>query len=258
MLHVDLWWRGHNLALDPGTYSYHAPSPWDNALSHTAYHNTVAVDDHDQMEQVSRFLWLPWLRGQVHRSQQSSEGSLAYWEGGHDGYTRLPCPVHYRRGIVRLEDDHWLILDALWSAGTHRYRLHWLLPDMPYTWDAEGRHLALQTPAGLYHLQLADLSETGAYSLVCADACSPRGWRAPYYGHREPALSLAVVEEACVAYFWTLFGPERCQVNVHDATILRIVAPCWEAALHLRQAAHAPLVTAISLVGRGDVSLQIP
>jgi hypothetical protein len=30
MLHVDLWWRGQNIALDAGTYSYNAPPPWDN------------------------------------------------------------------------------------------------------------------------------------------------------------------------------------------------------------------------------------
>ena len=39
-----------NVALDAGTYSYNAPQPWANPLAQTAYHNTVTVDDLDQME----------------------------------------------------------------------------------------------------------------------------------------------------------------------------------------------------------------
>ena len=35
LLHVDLWWRGENVAMDAGTFSYNAPEPWNNALVHT-------------------------------------------------------------------------------------------------------------------------------------------------------------------------------------------------------------------------------
>jgi hypothetical protein len=38
-----------NLALDPGTYQYNAPPPWENALNVTRVHNTVMVDGQDQM-----------------------------------------------------------------------------------------------------------------------------------------------------------------------------------------------------------------
>ncbi len=93
MLHVDLWWRGHNVALDAGTYSYNAPEPWDNVLAQTAYHNTVTVDDLDQMERVAKFLWLPWLRSGYAPAQRSPGGGLAYWEGEHDGYQRCQPPV---------------------------------------------------------------------------------------------------------------------------------------------------------------------
>ncbi len=42
-LHFDLWWRGFNLALDPGTYQYNASPPWENVLSGTDVHNTVTL-----------------------------------------------------------------------------------------------------------------------------------------------------------------------------------------------------------------------
>ena len=31
-LHLDLWWRGMNIARDAGTYLYNSASPWDNSL----------------------------------------------------------------------------------------------------------------------------------------------------------------------------------------------------------------------------------
>ena len=42
-LHLDLWHRGENLALDPGVYHYNADPPWTNPLDATAYHNTLTI-----------------------------------------------------------------------------------------------------------------------------------------------------------------------------------------------------------------------
>ena len=57
-LHVDLWHKGLNIALDPGTYRYAAEPPWENALSSTKAHNTLTINHRDQMLRAGRFLWL--------------------------------------------------------------------------------------------------------------------------------------------------------------------------------------------------------
>jgi len=211
MLHVDLWWRGQNVALDPGTYSYNAPAPWDNPLAHTACHNTVTVDDADQMDRVGKFLWLPWLHGRVRCNNRSSGGYLAYWEGEHDGYARLKSPVAHRRGILRIGEESWLILDRLTSRQSHRYRLHWLMPDLPLAWDEDRGRLTLQTSAGDYVAAVMRM-DGATLSLVRADETSSRGWRAPYYGNREPALSLTAEVRAESQWFLTLFAPAPCEI----------------------------------------------
>ena len=61
-LHVDLWWQGINLARDAGTYLYNGSPPWNNGFAGTAVHNTVTVDNHDQMRRAGRFLWLDWAQ----------------------------------------------------------------------------------------------------------------------------------------------------------------------------------------------------
>src|SRR5262249_2057655 len=97
MLHVDGWWRGHHIAIDPGTFSYGDQNPVDQALVRTAAHNTVAVDGRDQMERFGKFLWFPWVRGHVLRLPEANS-PFPIWEGEHDGYAR--AGVHYRRAIA--------------------------------------------------------------------------------------------------------------------------------------------------------------
>jgi len=208
MLHVDLWWRGQNVALDAGTYSYNAPAPWNNSLAHTAYHNTVTVDGLDQMERVGKFLWLPWVEGKVTRFENSAEERLTHWEGEHDGYRRLKNPVSHRRAILKLPGEHWVVIDQLKSTGRHNYRLHWLLMDVPYEWDERGGLLALKTEAGPFFVQVGVSAGGRGASLVRADPSSARGWHSPYYYYREPALSLAVSAEKGSCCFWSVFAPE--------------------------------------------------
>lgn len=217
MLHVDVWYRGYPAAIDAGTYSYNAPPPWNNALAETAYHNCVTVDGLAQMKRAGKFLWLPWLHGRVEGRVQTSDGRLAYWQGSHDGYERLTAPVRYRRGIARFGEACWLVVDEVQSAKPHEYRLHWLLADWPFAWDAAAGHGVLQMPAGAYHVYVGMMGEeTAAVSLVRADADSPRGWQSPTYYTREPALSVTVTVTASSARFWTWFAPLETAVVVDE------------------------------------------
>jgi asparagine synthase (glutamine-hydrolysing) len=232
MLHTDVWWRGQNIALDAGTFSYNAPAPWDDQLSRTIYHNTVTVDGLDQMERVRRFLWLPWASGRVCSNERSAGGHLGYWEGEHDGYARLNIPAVHRRAILRI-NDHWVVLDRMTSAAEHEYRLHWLLMDAPYEWDEREKRLRLETPAGSYYVELGSSPGENACSRVRGDESSPRGWHSPYYNHREPVLSVSLAARGSSLYFWTLFGSRACEVRSSRDTF-ELMADRWQAKVNLR------------------------
>jgi hypothetical protein len=208
LLHVDIWWRGQNIAVDAGTYHYNAPPPWDNALGSTAVHNTVTVEGRDQMRKVSRFLWLPWPKGKVLRRGRSTHGALAVLEGLHDGFQRQGLAATHGRMIWRLGEEHFLILDrvaALDSATLH-CRLHWLLNDFS-TQQEPSSGLVLNTPQGDYVVQLGTSCGHAAVSLVRGDAESTRGWRSPDYAVKVPALSLALDFLAPGDVVWSLLGP---------------------------------------------------
>jgi hypothetical protein len=209
------------------------------------------------MDRAGRFLWFPWLRAIVRYQRRSVASHIAYWEGLHDGYTRLTPPAVHRRVIVQLCDEYWLVLDDLRSTGRHHYRLHWLLSDHPYTWQSASNCLTLKTPAGTYFIQYGTLDTPGHASLVRADPASPRGWHAPSYGRQAPALSLALDVRSKTTRFWTLFSPVHCEVNI-EPPVLNVIGPEWRTQLRLSHAPRQPLVTTINLQGLVVDQLTLP
>jgi Heparinase II/III-like protein/Heparinase II/III N-terminus len=226
-LHVDLWWRGINIALDPGTSSFNAPMPWNHALAPTIYHNTVSVDLRSQMDQETRFLFLPWSRGVTRRVARAAAGNIAYWEGSHDGYLRLTPGASHRRAVVKIGNEHWVVLDEVRSREPHICRLHWLLADWPYEMNVRNQQndlgeavtLRLETPTGPFAVHAQTRRAPARVSLVRADPFSARGWRSAYYQHKEPALSLSLTREAAIVRFCTVFGPDGYEVEISPGLI---------------------------------------
>jgi hypothetical protein len=185
-LHLDIWWRGLNIAQDAGSYLYTAAEPWDNALAGTAVHNTLMIAGREQMTRGGRFLWLDWAQAEV--VSRSSIRAIAQ----HNGY-RAFALTHRRQ--VEAKRTGWLVRDQLLgrNAGEHTARLHWLLPDWP--WRAAGDAVTLRSPQGAVRIQVQ-----GAQSLTLVRAgkrvhgplaAAPiLGWASPTYAVKQPALSL--------------------------------------------------------------------
>jgi len=227
-LHLDLWWRGLNIAQDPGTYLYNAPSPWDNALARTGVHNTVSVGKRDQMTRAGYFLWLDWAQAELIPKQRDQDGSLEQLVARHYGYRHLGI-IHQRR-VIAFADGRWIIEDTLLPVSdsrpkvqqalsptepSHRARLHWLLPDWPWEIKEESRdsriEIRLKSPPGWISMLVKiegqwrssasnDIFSYSSYSLVRAgellsgtDPISPTGgWFSPTYGQKIPALSFSL------------------------------------------------------------------
>jgi hypothetical protein len=196
-LHFDLWWKGENITLDPGTYLYNGEMPWDNPFSATEFHNTVTVNRQDQMTRASKFMYLDWASGHV--VERSDSRIVAE----HNGYRKLG--VVYRRA-VSFEKNTWRVEDNLIpnTKSLNTYRLHWLLPNWEYELESREKsiEISLLSPHGLvkitFHSLLftnMQLSTVRAGELLHGDTAkiSPtRGWYSPTYGVKIPALSVAL------------------------------------------------------------------
>jgi len=201
-LHLDLWWRGLNVAQDAGTYLYNADPPWDNSLVASRVHNAVTVDGRDQMTRAGRFMtldWFPAFSKRVIATEEDITGRVLAYHRGYRG-------VRHERTVTLWADEHWQVQDRLISQRAHHYRLHWLLQD--WEWEVEEDRdasfvLRLRSPHGWIRLRLASSpglpNNEGSISLIHAGElvfghAVPlpfEGWVSPTYGQKAPALSLA-------------------------------------------------------------------
>jgi hypothetical protein len=200
-LHLDLWWRGLNIAQDAGTYLYNANPPWDNPLVGSRVHNTVTVDGRDQMTRGGRFINLDWFPAYSRSMVGPDESALGQMMAYHTGYPG----VRHERTVTVYAGERWVVDDRLASQKSHTYRLHWLLPD--WEWEVETGderiEITLMSPHGRIALLLRTdplfSSLQSLFSLVRAgkivygnrDVRPYEGWVSPTYGIKIPTLSLA-------------------------------------------------------------------
>jgi hypothetical protein len=214
-LHLDLWHHGENVAIDAGTYHYTAPQPWANPLVHTAVHNTITINETDQMTPAGRFLFLDWAQAELMHLPEAA----GIWAAAlHTGYHQLG--ITHQRKVYAIQYG-WIVEDDLSPNDSNSKkhpvlaRLHWLLTDGK--WAISGAdHLVptalkfeLHTSTGKAILEIsACFGENKTpialsaenYSLVRAGEVlsgtsiheATRGWYSPTYTERQPALSLAV------------------------------------------------------------------
>jgi len=192
-LHVEIWHKGINVACDAGTYLYNASAPWDNHLSTTLVHNTIAIDNKDQMTRASRFLWLDWSKAKI------SSKNPSVLNGIHDGYIKYG--IIHKRKLENNPNDGWLITDKLiqinGKKNSRTILLNWLLPDWQY--KVTGNGLTFVAPFGTMRFELfsqngiiadgLNIIGSGKSQIGKTDSVS-HGWYSPTYGIKKPALSI--------------------------------------------------------------------
>jgi hypothetical protein len=205
-LHVDIWWKGINIAMDPGTYLYNGEPPWENCLTTTTVHNTLSVNGLDQMTRAGKFLFLDRAQAKM-LSHQKDRASAS-----HDGYRSLG--VIHRRTAEFASQNQFIITDQVLSARPSlppdpnlSFVVSWLVPVAAWKLDEQetGFTLALDTTEGLVQLNLECLPDMGEnkssrtkIQLVSAGKLVHGsghvqpfwGWVSPNYGTRLPALQI--------------------------------------------------------------------
>ncbi len=207
-LHLDLWWRGFNIAQDAGTYLYNAAPPWENTLTNTDVHNTVMLNGLEQMTRAGRFLYLDWAQGGIDVVERAPDGSWVRVSAWQDGYRRLG--IEHHRTITALSPGGWVVEDSLqpWrgvpAVSQPEIRLHWLLPDWEYELLQEACGLQVRSPLGWIALdvqvyspervpitpQELSIHRAGQLRAGPGPVTPTWGWTSPTYGVKEPALSL--------------------------------------------------------------------
>jgi asparagine synthase (glutamine-hydrolysing) len=215
-LHLDLWWRGRNVAVDAGTYLYNAAPPWDNPLVTSRVHNCVTVDGQESMTRGGRFLVLDWFPADASRTLATDSAVLGSITGSHNGFKRLG--ISYQRRLSLVESGRWLVQDDLrfMRPQPHSVRLHWLLLDGEWRLSQRGPEtsLRIKVPGGSIRILITvsgqavsvprmTLIRPGKLLEGEGNALPYEGWISPTYGRLVPALSLALEVQASHSFSFT-------------------------------------------------------
>ncbi|UCE87711.1 MAG: heparinase II/III-family protein, partial [Deltaproteobacteria bacterium] len=108
------------IVTDTGTGAYDA-GPVRARIRSTRAHNTLAVDEQEQLEAWGSFR--VGRRGRARVLRWGSDAHCSWIWAAHDAYRRLPGrPVHHR--LLAVADAWVLVLDAVLGAGRHRVASH--------------------------------------------------------------------------------------------------------------------------------------
>ena len=187
MLHVDLWYKGINILRDGGSYMYYSPRLQKDYFVSTAAHNTVEIDNADQMVKGPRFLWFQWIHARLIRFETLDDGSCGYFEGEQYGYTRfIGRPVH-RRSLCRIGDTY-IIIDDILGSGSHHVAWRWRLCEAGWQLK-EG---LCEAKIGGHKITLTILAPDAMNLSLLRGEETPvfEGWESLYYGEKTPAPTI--------------------------------------------------------------------
>ncbi len=186
LLSFLLFRDGHLWLTDTGKYTYNE-TPRRKYLKGTRAHNTVVVDWEDQAAYRDRmsFVTVPEWRNHVWEDRER----YAFYEGSHEGYTRLPKPVVHLRQILFLKAAGLLVIDRFSGEGDHLFDQFFHMP------DTEGISVSGDTccyAKGREKLYLV-WPEAQQGTLTRREA-----WTSPAYGELAPSTVLRYRLEAAV------------------------------------------------------------
>jgi hypothetical protein len=177
MLHLDLRIEGCNVLRDSGTFRYYHEDESVKKYFHSvAAHNTVQVDDQEQMQKGPNFLWFQWPDGN------------ARFDGDNRiiGSAKFKCDhpyVHDRS--VELHENVCKVIDSVDGATSFAMRWH-LAPEPIWTHSGPGRFFGKTANGGSFAIAI---SGTGAENASMTDS-----WESLYYGQKSviPVIVLPV------------------------------------------------------------------
>lgn len=111
-LHLDIWYKGLNILHDAGSYKYNTNEQELRYFMGTGSHNTIMLDDYDQMQKGVRFIWYDWSQAEV---VEVIDGEEFYqFSGTLKAFQYLDKKIrHYRRVRINKNKPLWEVEDRI-------------------------------------------------------------------------------------------------------------------------------------------------
>ncbi len=212
-LSVVLFADGRELLADPGTFIYNGAPEWRTYFRSTRAHNTVVVDNRDQVEMGGTFRWKQKLSTHAERHSAEHERNgpcrVDYFEADHDGYKHLRGGgVIHRRRVISIDSKYWILADDFRGVGRHTFDFHFHFGssvNVPTTDFDDGGGVRVECPDFLLALRASAPLTAEAFR---GETRPIVGWLSEGYGDKRPGTALrASMASSVPAGAITLLAP---------------------------------------------------
>lgn len=137
-LHLDVWYKGQNILLDAGSYKYNTDEETLKYFMGTASHNTLMLDDYDQMKKGSRFIWYHWT--QCKKVFYEETESIYNFKASIFAFNHVSKNIIHQREIIKIKGEpKWVIKDSITNKPSEiSMKQLWHLPlqHLPVKWKS--------------------------------------------------------------------------------------------------------------------------
>ncbi|BDC50451.1 hypothetical protein F183_A27670 [Bryobacterales bacterium F-183] len=216
MLHLDVFWRGHNVLVDTGSFLYNGPSEWHTYFYGTGGHNTVRINGLNQMPHIRKFKCLypteaVLVSGNRIAASDPQGTQLISLVGEHYAYQR-PFRITHRRTVLYDGLESWVIVDDLLGSGEPEAEIFWHGGDFPFE-SQQPNTASLQTPDGPFHISIFDGGGNPLEGrILCGEDNPPAGWLSRHYATKVPIPLLAAKRRVnAPARFVSVLSPTQVE-----------------------------------------------
>ena len=207
LLNIEVAANGHPLIIDPGRFTYaEEEAHWRHRFKGTAAHNTVCVDDLDQVPYRRGKPKGPLAHGRLLERVTAPDFDMLCAEALSPAYE----VVHTRRTFF-IAGEYWLVIDSLRGRVSHTFDLRFHLT--PAAWN---RCTRISGPhnSGIHTPELVLLFEQDREPIVS------QGWVSPLYGIKEVAPVVSVLSHGQAnTDFFTLIVPRKLDAPLPRFTV---------------------------------------
>lgn len=111
-LHLDIWYKGHNILRDCGSFKYNVEKNEALFFMGTKAHNTVTIDNQDQMQKGKRFIWYYW--SEFLNAKIKDNEDYCRFTGSINAFKHIRSGIIHKRTIRQFKKDPiWEIIDIV-------------------------------------------------------------------------------------------------------------------------------------------------
>jgi hypothetical protein len=123
-LHLDIWVKGVNYLWDTGTYKYNTTEELTKYFMGVEGHNTIGINDKDQMLKGGRFIWYNWI--EKAKAILEKEKNSFVFKGEFEGFKELSENITHQRNITKISNKlEWQLEDSIKNIDNVKFHQYW-------------------------------------------------------------------------------------------------------------------------------------